>query len=75
MINTIHKMFSACKKGVAFNAMSTYVDYRDEILYYSNPMEIFDYCKRNLTRNVILRHEYLVKENSIPYEYTMYLYK
>ena len=75
MINTIHKMFSACEKGVTFNAMSTYVDYQDEILYYTNPLEIFDYCKRNLTRKVVLRHDYLVKENSIPYEYTIYLYK
>ncbi len=59
MIDTVAKMFEACKKGVAFNAMSTYVDY----------------CKKNLTRKVVLRHEYLVKENSIPFEFTVYLYK
>ena len=75
MINTINKMYAACKKGVAFNSMSTYVDYQDEILYYTNPLEIFDYCKRNLTRKVVLRHDYLVKENSVPYEYAIYLYK
>ena len=75
MLHTIHKMFTACQKGVAFNAMSTYVDYRDEHLYYSNPLKIFDYCKRNLTLQIVLRHDYLVKEDSIPFEYTMYLYK
>ena len=75
MINTIRKMFSVCEKGIAFNAMSTYVDYYDEVLYYTNPLEIFDYCKRSLTRKVVLRHDYLVKENSIPYEYTIYLYR
>ena len=75
MISTIDKMFLACEKGISFNAMSTYVDYQDEILYYSNPLDIFDYCKRNLTRKVVLRHDYLVKADSIPYEYTIYLYK
>lgn len=75
MLNTIHKMFSVCNKGVAFNAMSTYVDYYDDFLYYTNPLEIFDCCKRNFTRKVVLRHDYLVKENSIPFEYTIYLYR
>jgi len=75
MKNTIEKMFGACRKGVAFNAMSTYVDYCDSHLHYSNPLEIFDYCKRNLTRKVVLKHDYLVKENTIPFEYTMFLYR
>lgn len=75
MLSTIKKMFAACKKGVAFNAMSTYVDYQDEILYYSDPLEVFDFCKKNITRKIVLRHDYLVKENSIPYEYALYLYK
>jgi SAM-dependent methyltransferase len=75
MRNTINKMFASCNKGIAFNAMSTYVDYQDPELYYSNPLEIFDFCKRNLTKNIVLRHEYIVKENSIPFEYTIYLYK
>jgi SAM-dependent methyltransferase len=72
---SIKKMFEACKKGVAFNAMSTYVDYQDEGLYYSNPLEIFDFCKKNITKKVVLRHDYLIKENSIPFEYCIYLYK
>lgn len=72
---SIRKMFEACNKGVAFNAMSTYVDYQDKELYYSNPIEIFDFCKKNITKKVTLRHDYLVKENSIPFEYCIYLYK
>jgi hypothetical protein len=75
MLNTIKKMYEVCGKGVAFNAMSTYVDFQADDLYYSDPLEIFDYCKRNLTRKVVLRHDYLVKENSIPFEYAIYLYK
>ena len=75
MFNSIRKMFEACRKGIAFNAMSTYVDYMDEYLYYSDPLKTFDYCKKNLTRRIVLKHDYCVKENSIPFEYTMYLYK
>jgi SAM-dependent methyltransferase len=75
MLNSIVKMFNACKKGVAFNAMSTYVDFFDDDLYYSDPLEIFDFCKKNLTRKITLRHDYIVKERGFPFEYTIYLYK
>ena len=75
MYQTIGKMYDACEKGVAFNAMSTYVDYQDEDLYYSDPLKVFDYCKKNLTSRVVLNHDYLVKSDSIPFEYTMFLYR
>jgi SAM-dependent methyltransferase len=75
MLDTIEKIFDSCNKGIAFNAMSTYVDYEDEELFYSNPLEIFDFCKRNITPRVILKHDYLVKKGSVPFEYTLYLYK
>jgi SAM-dependent methyltransferase len=77
MLSTIAKMYDACNKGIAFNAMSTYVDYQveDLDLYYSDPLEIFDYCKKRIAKKVILRHDYLVKEDSIPFEYAIYLYK
>lgn len=75
MLNGINSMFNACEKGIAFNAMSTYVDFQADNLYYTDPLKIFDYCKRNLSRKVTLRHDYLVKENSIPFEYCIYVYK
>jgi ubiquinone/menaquinone biosynthesis C-methylase UbiE len=75
MKRVIRDMYEAAKCGVAFNAMSTYVDYRDENLYYSDPRQIFDYCKSKLTKRIVLRHDYCVKTDSIPFEYTIYLYK
>ena len=75
MYQSIKKMFEAALKGVSFNALSTYVDYEDDGLYYSDPLAVFDFCKKNITRKVTLRHDYLVKEGSIPFEYTIYLYK
>lgn len=75
MRDTIRKMFTYASKGVAFNSMSTYVDYHDEHLFYTNPLEIFDFCKREITPKVVLRHDYQVKANVIPFEYCIYLYK
>ncbi|MBN9366325.1 MAG: class I SAM-dependent methyltransferase [Comamonadaceae bacterium] len=71
----ITKAFAAARRQVAFNAMSIYVDFEDPDLYYSDPCEIFEFCKRNLTRKVTLRHEYLVRDDRPPFEYTIYLYK
>lgn len=75
MLTTLKKMFASANKGIAFNAMSTYVDYQDDALYYSDPLAIFDFCKRHLSNAVTLKHDYLVKADSIPYEYTIYVYK
>lgn len=72
---TLKKMFAAATKGIAFNCMSTYVDYFDKGLFYANPCEVFDFCKRELNAKVILRNDYLVREGSIPFECTFYLYK
>ncbi len=45
---------------MAFNALTTYSDpekQRSE-LYYADPLQLFDYCKRNLSRDVALLHDY-----------------
>ena len=55
--------------------MSTYVDYKDEVLFYESPEDAFTYVKKEITPFVTLRHNYLVKENSIPFEFIIYAYK
>ena len=75
MRKVLQKAFDATRTQLAFNAMSTYVDFESPDLYYTDPREIFDFCKRNLTRRVVLRHDYLVRDDRPPFEYTMYLYK
>ena len=75
MNSTIKNMYKASNSKVAFNALSTYVDYQDESLYYYDPLKVFDFCKRELSSKVTLRHDYCVKENSIPFEFSIYLYK
>lgn len=69
------RMYERAERAVAFNALSTYVDYQDAHLYYCDPLALFDHIKRNLTRRVVLRHDYLVKADSMPFEFTMVLYR
>lgn len=73
--HTISKMHQASKRMSAFNALSTYVDYQDAGLYYTNPLEVLDFCKKTVSPFITIKHDYLVKKNSIPFEFTTYLYK
>ncbi len=49
-------------KGFAFNCLSSYVDYRQDNLFYANPAEFFDFCKRHFSRYVSLLHDYPLHE-------------
>ena len=72
---TIKKLFKRCKKGIAFNMMSEYVDYYDKDLYYESPEEAFKFVKNEVTPYVNLRHNYIVKKNSVPFEFIIYAYR
>jgi len=52
-------------KGFAFNALSTYVDWKEEDLYYADPFMFFDFCKRNVSQYVSLLHDYPLYEWTI----------
>lgn len=60
MHTTIKRMWSLAQKGLSFNSLTSYSDpeYMRPELYYPNPMDIFDFCKRTLSRNVALLHDY-----------------
>jgi SAM-dependent methyltransferase len=66
----IKKLFDASKCGVAFNIMSTYVNYQKDNLYYRNPAELLAWCMSELTPHIKLDSAY-----DLWYEYTVYLYK
>ena len=68
-------LFARTKNAIAFNAMSSYVDYRDESLAYFAPEDVFRFCKETLSARVTLRHDYLVKPDTIPFEFTTYVYQ
>lgn len=75
LTDTLLKTFRAARKGIAFSALSTYVDFQIPELFYADPLRIFDFCKTMLSKRVALRHDYLVREDRPPYEFTIYVYK
>lgn len=65
----IRKMFAICQNGIAFNVMTSRVNFMVENLYYRSPVELFAWCFSEITSHVRLDHSYPL------YEYTLYLYK
>lgn len=65
--DTLATMNASAEKGFAFNCLTSYSDH-DKMrpdLYYANPCELFDYCKRTFSRNVALLHDYGLYEFTI----------
>lgn len=65
----IRKMFSLCRVGVAFNVMTSKVNFYANNLYYRNPAELLAWCMSEVTPYIKLDHSYPL------YEYTVYLYR
>jgi len=65
----IKRMFELCNKGIGFNLMTSYVDYKEPHLFYKSPAEVFDFCMEELGKRVVLKHDYPL------WEYTVYVYK
>ncbi len=65
----IAALFAACRRGCAFNVMTTHVNYQADNLYYRNPAELLAWCMSELTPRVRLDHAYPL------YEYTLYLHR
>jgi SAM-dependent methyltransferase len=67
-------LFPHARKGLAFNALSTYVDRFDANLFYVSPERVFRFCKEQLSPQVTLRHDYLIKPRVIPFEFSIYVH-
>lgn len=66
--NLLKEMFRICKKGVAIDFISNYVDYKEKDIFYTSPEIMFKFAK-TITRRVTLRHDYF------PFEFCLYLFK
>lgn len=62
------KLFAICRRGVAFNVMSTHVNFTKDNLYHRDPAEFLGYCLREITWDAKLDHSYPL------YEYTIFLF-
>jgi SAM-dependent methyltransferase len=73
----IKHMFALCRFGIAFNMMSTKVNYTVSNLYYQNPVELFAWLLAELSPRVVLDHGYssLASGTGKYYDFTAYVYK
>lgn len=67
ILETIGFLNDHSTSGFSFNALTKYSDkeYMKEYLYYADPLFLFDYCKKNFSRNVALLHDYNLYEFTI----------
>ncbi len=56
-------MFALTNKKMIFNAISSYVNYRQDEMFYINPTVILDFILRHLSTQVVLEH------GTLPYNY------
>jgi 2-polyprenyl-3-methyl-5-hydroxy-6-metoxy-1,4-benzoquinol methylase len=71
------KMFELCRHGIAFNMMSTRVNFMVDNLYYQNPVELLSWMLTELSPRVRLDHGYSSLGNGKGrfYDFTVYVYK
>lgn len=63
---SLSQIWSKTRKGLAFNMLSNYDKSNRQVdLYYADPCVFFDFCMRQLGRNVTLLHDYPLKEWTI----------
>lgn len=67
--NALLKLFSRCRIGLAFNALSVHNPKKDFELNYTSAEELFTFCVRNLSPYISLRHDRLL------YDFTIFAYK
>ncbi|MFH0823906.1 MAG: methyltransferase domain-containing protein [Pseudomonadota bacterium] len=68
MAAMVRKMFQRCRKGAAFNSLSTSASRKVPGEFYCNPGDALRMCL-SLSPRVLLRHDYL------PHDFTVFLYR
>lgn len=59
---TVLDMAEHSRRGFAFNALTTWVDWREDHLFYADPLHFFRFCKDEVSRFVNLVHDYPLYE-------------
>ncbi len=71
VFRSIDRLAAIGTRGFGFNALTSYSD-PDRMrpdLYYPNPCQLFDHCKRQYSRHVALLHDYGLYEFTILVRY------
>jgi SAM-dependent methyltransferase len=64
---TLQLINARTTRGFSFNCLTSYSDkeHMKDYLYYADPLIIFDFCKRNFSKNIALLHDYQLYEFTI----------
>lgn len=73
LTSALRALWPQVTRGMSFNLLSLYVDWRQEDLWYADPAEVWRFCKEELSPAVALRHDYETREGVLPYEFTIYV--
>jgi len=67
ILATLDTMDQTSSRGFAFNALTRYsdADKMKDYLYYADPLQLFDHCKRRYSHQVALLHDYGLYEFTI----------
>lgn len=68
-LDVVRKMHGLARVGIAFNLMTTRVNYMVDNLFYVDPLEMLGWCISEFSSPVALNDAYL------PFEYTVYVYR
>ncbi|MDP1571621.1 MAG: class I SAM-dependent methyltransferase [Vicinamibacterales bacterium] len=53
----LEALWAVSRRGLAFNLLTSYVDWKEPHLFYGDPRDFFDVCKRRLSKYVTLLHD------------------
>lgn len=65
----LERMYAHAEEAIVFNAVSTYVNFRDPRMFYLDPVETFRFCVEKLSRRVTVAH------HNLSYNYTVAVFK
>ena len=63
--DALRALAAASRRGLAFNLLTTHVDWRESHLFYADPGLFVDFARRELGRAVTLLHDYPLHEWTI----------
>lgn len=69
MSRVVRHLFNAATVGIAFNVMSTFVDWQRDDLFHVDPGAMAEFVGAEFGANFTIRHDYPL------FEYTTYVYK
>lgn len=64
-IKIIKKLFNSSKKGLAFNVMSSLVEWQRDDLFHVSMEKVAKLIKEHLSNNFVIRNDYGLYENTI----------